>query len=105
MMDQKPLNIVYLTPGAGGMFCGSCLSDNMLARAATSKVIAVDDFAPGELHPRDPEAASVTEKEPAGQNTATARPKTGKATVAKTVKKASSKKAAVKKKERATGKT
>ncbi|MGB6041935.1 MAG: glycosyltransferase family 1 protein, partial [Pirellulales bacterium] len=34
-MAESPLNIVYLTPGAGGMFCGSCLSDNMLARAAT----------------------------------------------------------------------
>ena len=30
-MDQQPLNLVYLTPGAGGMFCGSCLNDNMLA--------------------------------------------------------------------------
>ena len=32
-MSPKPLKIVYLTAGAGGMFCGSCLSDNTLARA------------------------------------------------------------------------
>src|SRR5882762_6728643 len=32
MPTDRP-NIVYLSPGAGGMYCGSCLSDNMLARA------------------------------------------------------------------------
>ena len=32
-MVDKSLTIVYLTPGAGGMFCGSCLNDNMLASA------------------------------------------------------------------------
>ena len=31
--DERPLRIVYLTAGAGGMICGSCLHDNTLARA------------------------------------------------------------------------
>ena len=31
-MIEKPLKIVYLSPGAAGMYCGSCLNDNMLAR-------------------------------------------------------------------------
>ena len=30
-MRQQSMKIVSLTPGAGGMLCGSCLSDNMLA--------------------------------------------------------------------------
>ncbi|MEK6249493.1 MAG: glycosyltransferase family 4 protein [Planctomycetales bacterium] len=30
-MPETTLSIIYLTPGAGGMICGSCLSDNMLA--------------------------------------------------------------------------
>ena len=30
-MTQQLSKIVYLTPGAGGMLCGSCLSDNTLA--------------------------------------------------------------------------
>ena len=29
---QQPLRIVYLTAGAGGMYCGSCLRDNTLVR-------------------------------------------------------------------------
>ena len=32
-MCQQSLKIVSLTPGAGGSICGSCLNDNMLARA------------------------------------------------------------------------
>jgi len=32
-MPDSSLRIVYLSPGAGGMYCGSCLSDNMLVRA------------------------------------------------------------------------
>ena len=32
-MPRSPLKIVYLTSGAGGMFCGSCMNDNALARA------------------------------------------------------------------------
>ena len=28
-----PARIAYLTAGAGGMFCGSCLHDNALAKA------------------------------------------------------------------------
>ncbi|MCE9544079.1 MAG: glycosyltransferase family 4 protein [Planctomycetia bacterium] len=32
-MPHSRLSVVYLSPGAGGMYCGSCLSDNMLARA------------------------------------------------------------------------
>ena len=31
MVDKK-LSVVYLTAGAGGMYCGSCLRDNALAR-------------------------------------------------------------------------
>jgi glycosyltransferase involved in cell wall biosynthesis len=34
-MSQSPLNVVYLTPGAGGMYCGSCMNDNMLAATLT----------------------------------------------------------------------
>lgn len=30
-----PERVVYLTAGAGGMYCGSCLNDNTLARAIT----------------------------------------------------------------------
>ena len=35
--DQQkyPERVVYLTAGAGGMFCGSCLNDNTLARGLT----------------------------------------------------------------------
>lgn len=32
-MPPRPLKIVYLTAGAAGMICGSCLHDNTLARA------------------------------------------------------------------------
>lgn len=32
-MQQSPAKIVYLTAGAGGMFCGSCMHDNALAAA------------------------------------------------------------------------
>jgi glycosyltransferase involved in cell wall biosynthesis len=32
-MPERPLKIVYFTAGAAGMFCGSCLHDNTLARA------------------------------------------------------------------------
>jgi glycosyltransferase involved in cell wall biosynthesis len=31
--NESPLRIVYLTAGAAGMICGSCLHDNTLARA------------------------------------------------------------------------
>src|SRR5689334_12263128 len=31
----EPLKIAYLTSGAAGMFCGSCMHDNTLARALT----------------------------------------------------------------------
>ena len=34
-MNRENLRVVYLTAGAGGMYCGSCLSDNTLARALT----------------------------------------------------------------------
>ena len=30
---SRPLKIAYLTAGAAGMICGSCLHDNTLARA------------------------------------------------------------------------
>src|SRR5262245_60188531 len=32
-MPHRPLKIAYLTAGAAGMICGSCLHDNTLARA------------------------------------------------------------------------
>jgi hypothetical protein len=32
-MSNQALRIVYLTSGAAGMFCGSCLQDNTIARA------------------------------------------------------------------------
>src|SRR4051794_7909986 len=32
---SPPLKIAYLTSGAAGMFCGSCMHDNTLARALT----------------------------------------------------------------------
>jgi glycosyltransferase involved in cell wall biosynthesis len=35
MNDQRPLRITYLTAGAAGMYCGSCMHDNTLARALT----------------------------------------------------------------------
>lgn len=35
MTLPEPVRIVYLTAGAGGMYCGSCMHDNMLARALT----------------------------------------------------------------------
>ena len=34
-MNQKLPRIVYVTAGAGGMYCGSCLNDNTLARELT----------------------------------------------------------------------
>jgi glycosyltransferase involved in cell wall biosynthesis len=34
--SSRPLKIVYLTAGAAGMICGSCLHDNTLARALQS---------------------------------------------------------------------
>jgi glycosyltransferase involved in cell wall biosynthesis len=32
-VDARPMNIVQITPGAGGMFCGGCLRDNALVAA------------------------------------------------------------------------
>ena len=32
-MADSPLKVVYLTAGAGGMYCGSCMQDNTLVRA------------------------------------------------------------------------
>ena len=29
-MNEPPRRVAYITAGAGGMFCGSCLNDNML---------------------------------------------------------------------------
>ncbi|MFO0941145.1 MAG: hypothetical protein U0930_10285 [Pirellulales bacterium] len=34
---MAPLRIVYLTAGAGGMFCGSCLHDNDVAKTLMRK--------------------------------------------------------------------
>ena len=33
MPSPDPVKVVYLTAGAGGMFCGSCMHDNALSRA------------------------------------------------------------------------
>ncbi len=33
MSASRNPKIVYLTAGAGGMFCGSCMHDNALAKA------------------------------------------------------------------------
>ena len=35
MNEHRPLRITYLTAGAAGMYCGSCMHDNTLARALT----------------------------------------------------------------------
>ena len=32
-MSDEPTRIAYITAGAAGMFCGSCMHDNTLARA------------------------------------------------------------------------
>ncbi len=34
-MTTDPMRIAYLTAGAAGMYCGSCLHDNTLAAALT----------------------------------------------------------------------
>jgi glycosyltransferase involved in cell wall biosynthesis len=34
-MTQSPLTVAYLTAGAAGMYCGSCMRDNTLAAALT----------------------------------------------------------------------
>ena len=31
--QDRPLSVIYLTSGAAGMYCGSCIHDNTLARA------------------------------------------------------------------------
>jgi len=36
MLGPTDANVIYLTAGAGGMFCGSCLHDNALAAALTN---------------------------------------------------------------------
>jgi glycosyltransferase involved in cell wall biosynthesis len=36
-MQSRPLKIAYLTAGAAGMICGSCLHDNTLARALSEQ--------------------------------------------------------------------
>lgn len=40
-MSEDPLRVVYLTAGAGGMYCGSCLNDNTLARALTNRGVDI----------------------------------------------------------------
>ena len=32
-MSEQPLRVAYITAGAAGMYCGSCLHDNTLAGA------------------------------------------------------------------------
>jgi glycosyltransferase involved in cell wall biosynthesis len=41
-MTQPPLRIVYLTAGAAGMYCGSCMHDNTLAAALTRLGVDVE---------------------------------------------------------------
>lgn len=41
MPDRLPSKIVYLTAGAGGMYCGSCMHDNHLARSMLSAGVDV----------------------------------------------------------------
>jgi len=36
MTEKPPLRLTYLTAGAAGMYCGSCMHDNTLARALTA---------------------------------------------------------------------
>ncbi len=38
----RPLRVVYLTAGAAGMICGSCLRDNTLARALTQAGVDIE---------------------------------------------------------------
>lgn len=40
-MSKPTMKVVYLTAGAGGMFCGSCLNDNTLARALTAQGVDI----------------------------------------------------------------
>src|SRR5690349_18317060 len=40
-MNSNDWRIVYLTAGAGGMYCGSCLHDNTLAREMSRRGIDV----------------------------------------------------------------
>lgn len=40
-MTPSPLKVAYITAGAAGMFCGSCMHDNTLARALTAAGVDV----------------------------------------------------------------
>lgn len=39
VVNESPLRVAYITSGAAGMYCGSCLHDNTLARALTARGI------------------------------------------------------------------
>ena len=41
-LEGQPLRVVYLTAGAAGMICGSCLHDNTLARALTHAGVDIE---------------------------------------------------------------
>jgi len=40
-MDSKQLKVAYITSGAAGMFCGSCMHDNTLARTLARRNVDV----------------------------------------------------------------
>ena len=40
-MSPPPATIAYLTAGAAGMYCGSCMHDNTLARALTRRGVDI----------------------------------------------------------------
>ncbi|MFT7642511.1 MAG: glycosyltransferase involved in cell wall biosynthesis, partial [Pirellulaceae bacterium] len=40
-MDSSEMKIAYITSGAAGMFCGSCMHDNTLARALARKNVDI----------------------------------------------------------------
>ncbi len=41
LVPDEPLRVAYITAGAGGMFCGSCLHDNTLARAMADRGVDI----------------------------------------------------------------
>ena len=41
VVNEPPLRVAYITSGAAGMYCGSCLHDNTLARALTARGVDV----------------------------------------------------------------
>src|SRR5512139_780042 len=53
---DAPMRIAHITAGAGHMYCGSCLRDNVLARAlldAGHQVVLVPTYTPTKTEGRD----------------------------------------------------